>query len=163
MGTASEVQLTTLCSPVQIQFTSKLVIERQIPQLNVPVNGRFIRCAPPFKSKIGASFHGKATGVDVWEFGEIKIAAGEIKMICATGRIVVGTSSDNRLLVEEVHVIESDCALTDVEVGIESPHGLPVGSGIGEMDLSPAFGVGEGTAGLHKKIGLAENTKVISR
>ena len=129
-GIASELQFATLGDGVQIEVTHEFVIECEIANVDVRIDGWRVRSAGAFKSEVGASFDGETIGMDLADAGEIEIVSGQVQTEGAAGGIVSGASSDDGIVVEEMHVIESDFAVVEMEVGIELLDGLTVGGGV---------------------------------
>src|SRR5271165_1298696 len=154
-GIAGEMQFAALGHTVQVEVTRQFVIEREVPDVDVRVDDGYVGSAGSFEHEIGSAFNRDAIGVDSPDAREVKVVTCKVKLEGAGGRIVRSTSDDDRIVVEEVQIVERDFAVGDVESGIELLDGLTVSGSVFEMDLPLAVRFGESARSLEDKIGLA--------
>lgn len=162
MGISRELKLAALSDPLQVEFAGELVIEREVVDMEVQVNGGRIRRARALEDEVGASFDSEAIGMDLADACEVEIVACQVETEGAAGRIVSGASGDDGIIVEEMDAVKGDFSLSNAEGGIELPDGLTIGGAAGEMDLSFPMRSGEGSATLHEKIGDPRDRIVVS-
>src|SRR5258708_6597195 len=151
-----------LSDGLQIEFAGWLVVQREAPDVNIRIDRRRVRRTGTFENEVGAAFHRETVGLDSLDLGEVEILTRKVKMERASGGLIGGASGDDRFVVEEMQVVESDFALGEVEIGIELPDAFTVGEGVGDVDLSVAARVRNGSRGLDRKIGFAGDGIVVS-
>ena len=101
-------------------------------------------------------------GLDSLDLSQIEIGARQVEVEGASRGLEGGASGDGRIVMKEMHVIESDLPLGEVKVGIKLPNGFAVSGGIGEVELSITAGIENRAGRLHGKIGSAEDGIVVS-
>src|SRR6266852_2343074 len=151
-----------LSDGLQIEFAGWLVVESEAPDVNIRIDRRRVRRTGAFENEVGAAFHRETVGLDSLDLSEVEILARKVKMERASGGLVGGASGDDRFVVEEMQVVESDFALGEVEIGIELPNAFTVGEGVGGVDLSVAVWVRNSARSLDRKIGFAGDGIVVS-
>ena len=79
MGIAGEMKFAALSNGLQIEFAGEFVIEREIADVDVGIDGGRIGSAGAFENEVGASFDGETIGMNLPDVGEIEIVAGEVE------------------------------------------------------------------------------------
>ena len=95
LGIAGNVKLAALRDSLQIQFAGQFVIESEVPNVNIRIDGRRFRSARAFEDKVGASLHRKPVGLDPPHLSEVEIITREVEMERASGRFVGGAPGDD--------------------------------------------------------------------
>ena len=125
------MQIATLSDSLQVEVADEFVVERKVSDVDVRIDGRRARSAGTLEDEIGTSFNRQSIGMDLWDAGEVEVIARQVEAEGARGGLVGGASRDDRIIVEEVHVIERNFTMGHVERGVELLNRLTVGGGVG--------------------------------
>jgi hypothetical protein len=90
--------------------------------------------------------------MDLSNLCEIEIIANEVETKSARRRFIRRASGDDRIVVKEMDIIESDFPASKSISGIELPNSLAVRRGIVEMELSFKVRIRKSSGALHEKI-----------
>ena len=92
---AGEMKFAALRDGLQVEFTGELVIESEVPDVDIRIDERRVGGAGAFEDKIGASFDGETIGLYSPDLSEVEIITHEVEMESACGRPVRGAPGDD--------------------------------------------------------------------
>lgn len=147
---------------LQVELAFEFAIERELAEVDVGVEDRRLGSARGFEFEIGAAFEGDPAGMELADPPEIEIISVNIEMEDAGSGVEGSVSSDDGVVVEQMHVVESQFAVSEMEYGIESLDGFAVSGDIVEVESSTAVRVGLSASGFEKEIGGAGNRIVVA-
>jgi hypothetical protein len=147
---------------LQVEFAFEFAIERELAEVDVGVEDRRLSSARGFKFEVGAAFEGEPAGMELLDPPEIEVISVDIETEDAGSGVEGSVSSDDGVVVEQMHVVEGKFAVGEMEYGVESLDGFAVSGDVVEMELSIAVRIGLSASRFEKEISGAGNGIVVA-
>ena len=106
LGSTAKLQITTLADGSQIKASHEFVIECELAEMNVSIDGGRLRCPGCLKAEVGTAFEGETIGGNLVDMRKIEITSGHVETKPARRGSVGGAASEYRIVVEEMDVIK---------------------------------------------------------